>query len=207
MSYVYPILTFVLGVVLGVWGNFYVVRPKLRVTGSGGGSDNRFATNQVTITNVPGFFGVRLEPTTIFGSRVHPRIEKGLTANRYPANECTAHLLDEDGNHITGLYWRSETSPGKFDNVVSIGPGESVHLMLFARLANEPLRYFIFQPAGADTNDPRVPPAEVRFTDSKKFRIRVIYSYGRQKLEVRAEMAKRYNGRLYYRVGTGGGSF
>ena len=206
MAYVIPLVTLLLGAVLGVWGTYYVIRPKLQVVGGGSGSDGRFHTNRVTIRNEPGFLGIRLSPSVILGRRIHSGIEWGFPVHRNTADQCMAHLLDKSGKHITALWWRSSQEPGAFANTISISEGQSVNLMLLARLSEEQLRYFVFEPPVTGTNEPKVPVREVWFSGPKQFRVRVTYSYGRQKLEVPAEVTQRYDGRLYYQVGDSGGS-
>jgi hypothetical protein len=83
--------------------------------------------------------------------------------------------------------------------------------MLLARLTDEPHRYFVFEPSFPGTHaNPKPPREESKFTGSKKFQVRVTYSYGRQELQFTAEVKQTYSG-LWYEVGgkrgRSGGSF
>jgi hypothetical protein len=91
-----PIVTLILGVVLGAWFNNYVKRPRLVVTGGGGGGGPGpgYHHRLVTITNQPGLMGLRLSETVIVGKQIHGHVERGLTIDRNPANQCTASLYD-----------------------------------------------------------------------------------------------------------------
>jgi hypothetical protein len=211
LQVVVPIVTLILGALLGVWFTVYLTRPMLRVTGSGGGggaSGPGYYTNYASITNSPGLMGISIKPTVLFGKRVHGRLEKGLTVTRNPAEECIANIHDkETGEFIAPLWWRSVDDPDRVVRTVSIKTGEAISLMLFARLNSEPLRYFIYASSGGFTNV-QAPVDEVKFRDTKKFSVRISYSYGRQKLEFDVTVRKGYDGRLSWEaVGGGGGSF
>jgi hypothetical protein len=152
--------------------------------------------------------GIRIKPTVLFGKRVHGGLEKGLTIVRNPAEECIANIHDKDtGEFIAPLWWRSPDDPDRAVRTVSVKTGQTVELMLFARLNSEALRYFIYTSSGKFA-DVQPPVDEVRFRDTKKFSVRVSYSYGRQRLEFDAVVRKGYDGRLSWEaVGGGGGSF
>jgi hypothetical protein len=197
------------GALLGVWFTIYLTRPTLRVTGSGsgGGTGPGFYVTHVNITNSPGLMGIRINPTVLFGKRVHGRLEKGLTIIRNPAEECIANIHDKaTGEFIAPLWWRSADDPARVVRTASIKTGQTVSLMLFARLKSEPLRYFIYTSNGKFT-DVQPPVDEVKFSDTKKFSVRVNYSYGRQRLEFNAIVRKGYDGRLSWEAVGGGGSF
>jgi hypothetical protein len=55
-----------------------------------------------------------------------------------------------------------------FDLAVPIASGESVDLMLFARLHDERLKYFPFEP-GKATDAPNVPSHDLKLTDPRNF--------------------------------------
>ena len=209
-SVVLPIVTLIVGALLGVWFTVYLTRPRLRVTGGGGGggaSGPGYYANHASITNMPGLMGIRINPTVLFGKTIHGHFEKGLTITRNPAEECIADIHDkETGDFIAPLWWRSPDDPSRVVRIISIRTGQTAELMLFARLNSEHLRYFIYA-SGGDFLDVRAPVDEVKFADTKKFSVRIKYSCGRQKLEFDAIVRKGYDGRLSYEAGGSGGSF
>ena len=179
LQIVVPIVTLVLGALLGVWFTVYLARPTLRVTGSGGGggSGPGFYATHANITNSPGLMGIRIKPTVLFGKRVHGSLEKGLTIVRNPADECIANIHDKETEEfIAPLWWRLSDDPDRAVRTVSIKTGQTVSLMLFARLNSEPLRYFIYTSSGKFT-DVQPPVDEAKLRDTKKFSVRVSYWY------------------------------
>jgi hypothetical protein len=203
-----PIVTLVLGVVLGAWYGVYLKRPKLKVAGSGGGGGPGpgHHQNNVRVLNQPGLLGLRLSQSVILGKRIHGSVEKGLTIDRNPANECTASIHDkQSGRHIAPLWWRSTDPNAPWQIVVTMQSGEAFDLMLFARLDGEPTKYFPFEPQ--DDGSPRIPNDAAKFDDTRDFFVQVMYSYGRQKLTFDVTMRKGFDGRLTYETEGGGGSF
>ena len=207
MGYVIAVAFLVFGALLGVRTTHHLMRAKLRVGGSGGlgGQGPGFHRNYARIRNEPALIGLRLGETIISDRLVVPRIERGVTVARNAAQECTAQLRDENGEQLAVLWWAvDEGSAQRYRRTVSIGNGETASLMLFARLHDEPLKYFPFQPDNA--GNPLVPQEEMKFTEPKKFRVRVNYSSG-QHLDFGLTMTKRDDGRFYYSTRAGGGSF
>jgi hypothetical protein len=206
-----PIVTLVLGVVLGAWYTVYLRRPTLKITGggSGGGPGPGHLRNHVRVINRPGLLGIRLGETILLGGRLHGHVEKGLTVDRNPANQCIANILDkESGRQVAPLMWRTSDANRPWQRIVTLNSGEEVDLMLFARLENEPSKYFVFEPADVSSEAaPRIPNEEAKFTDTREFLVRIMYSYGRQKLTFKATMRKGFDGRLSYETDGGGGSF
>lgn len=126
------------GTLVSTWYHFFLHRPKLQVCGSGSGS-----TTHIDLWNEPGLFGLILPETTILGRVIHGRKEFGHVVERNPANQCRAWLYDKESNRaIRPLWWR--TSDGNFTQEVSIKSGEQVSLMVFARLAEEKRKYFVY---------------------------------------------------------------
>ncbi|MBX3547781.1 MAG: hypothetical protein KF748_01370 [Xanthobacteraceae bacterium] len=126
------ILGTVFGALVGTWYGHYIKRPKLRVTGhgGGGGTSTGVHSNQLNVTNTPGLLGVRIPETVLFGWRVNHLIERGLSVDRTPAQQCNAHLVDKDsGRFIKSLCWRN--GDGSYSHEVSISSGQSAKLMLF----------------------------------------------------------------------------
>jgi hypothetical protein len=203
-------VSLVVGTLLGAWFNRFIQRSKLVVTGGGGGGGPGpgFHQSRVSISNRPGLLGIRLSETVLFGKTIHNRIEKGLSIDRNPANECRAQMLDKkSGQFITSLWWRSRGEPEILKPTVTIRSGETFDLFLFARLNTEPSRYFIFQP-GEDGRTPKAPHDDAKFTDTREFIVRILYSYDRQRLTFPVTVRKNFDGRLYVdRAQGGGGSF
>lgn len=208
MQIVIPILTLLLGVAFSV----FLRRPRLQLTGSssGGGPGPGHHSNRLRVTNQPGLLGIKLKQTVVMGKRIYRDFEKGLTVIRDPAIECRATIHDaDDGNrHIAMLWWRPLSDPhADWERTVTIQSGETFELALFARLDNEPTKYFIFEPQSEHSPSPKVPSDDVKFDDTRRFLIRIMYSYGRQELIFRGTMRKGYDGRLRWESEMGGASF
>ena len=198
----------ILGAILGTWITAFVARPKLKIVGSssGGGGANGYR-NQLRIMNWPGLMGITLGPTITLGKRISRGFEKGITVERATANECTAHLYDkETGQVVSLLYWRPMPDQARMLPTVDIKSGETVELVFFARQGNEPLKYFVYKPAGP-SQEVLVPPDELKFTETRRFSVRILYSYGRQKLEFDTAMRKGFDGILYFEWQNGSSSF
>jgi hypothetical protein len=203
----YPIITLILGAFLGAWISVFAARPKLKVVGSSSGGNANGYRNQLRIMNRPGLMGITLGPTIILGKRISRGFEKGITVERATANECTAHLYDKETNQVVSLlYWLPMSDQTRMLPTVDIKSGETVELVFFARQDNEPLKYFVYRPAGP-SQEALVPPDEVKFAESRRFSARILYSYGRQKLEFDVAMRKGFDGRLYFESEHGSSSF
>ena len=211
ISILVPIVTLVAGGFLGAWFTIYISRPKLMVGGSGGGGGGAgpgHSTNYVRIRNQHGFVGISIKQTIIFGKRLHGRIDKGLSVDRSPANECSASIRDkETGEYIASLWWRPLDVVDVAQSSVNIKSGEDYDLMLFARLNDEPTSYFVYQSKNGTMSDVLTPPDDVRFHHTKRFVVQVDYSYHRQKFEFDVTVRKGLDGRLSYQTTGGGGSF
>jgi hypothetical protein len=199
----------ILGAVLGAWFTTYIKRPKLAIAGAGGGGGPGPGHHEryVRIQNQPGLMGFRLNETVILGKLMHDRIEKGLTVERVPANDCTAQLLDkESGRHVAQLFWRVGGAADIPQPRVTIRSGESFDLLLFVRLHDESAKYFVYRPSGDELGFV-VPSDEAKLADTRAFVVQVTYSYGRQKLKFDVTVRKDFDGRLYVEGAGGGGSF
>jgi hypothetical protein len=213
VAVVIPIITLIVGALLGSWYTVWMKRPKLRPSGSSGAGGQDFHSNSIRLRNQPGLLGLNLPETIIFGKQIHGYIERGLTFERTPAKDCRATIHDKkSGRHIAHLWWRrppsSDGGPA-WAMDTTIESGEECDLMLFARLTNEPLKYFIFAPQNpVDPSSPvQVPVEHAKFNDTHEFSVRVSYSYNRQKYTFTTIVTKGYDGRLSHQGPVGGGSF
>ncbi|MDX2073613.1 MAG: hypothetical protein SFX19_04515 [Alphaproteobacteria bacterium] len=177
------ILSLVIGAFLGTifsfWYNHFMTRPKLFVAGqgSGGGHGSGFFQNHVCIENRPGLMGFRLGRTTIFGKKILRNIEWGSPFYRSPAQECRASLYDKNTNDfIRPLYWRDPNNHDSITPSVTLNCGEKAELMLFCKLYNEKLKYFVYEPTDHNNIAPRVPDDEVKFNDTREFVIKINHS-------------------------------
>lgn len=156
--------------------------------------------------------GIRFGETVILGKHIHGGLEKGLSIERNAATECTAGILDkETGTYIARLWWWPPSGTSDpWQSMITLRSGESRALMLFARLENEPTRYFIFAPS-ADTASPlpcQIPTEDAKFKETHRFVVRITYSYGRQTLTFDTTISKEFDGRLRFQLhGQGAGSF
>ena len=133
-------------------------------------------------------------------------IEKGYAVDRNAAKECRANIRDKQtGRHIAPLWWRSRSS--EYSNTVTIESGQSYDLMLFARLDNEPLKYFVFASKSDAPDELMIPVEDAKFADTHEFAVKINYAYGRQQLSFDITMRKGFDGRLYFEGKHGGGSF
>ena len=202
----FPIVLSALAIVGGAFFNNYIKRPKLTHTGGGGGGGPALGySNNITIANAPGFLGIRVGETVIFGKRILPPIPAALLIERNVAKECRAWIYDASENRaMTILWWQVKSAP--MVQFVTLDSGESASLFLFARTEAEPLHYFLFQPANNTDNMPKIPAPEVGWRDKQTFRIRISDAYDRTLLSVPIMMRPDHDGRLRCEIrGVGGG--
>ena len=216
MDVIIPIITLLVGAVLGAllgrWYGVYQSRPVLTIIGSGGGGGPGpgYHVTHARLQNRPGLVGLRLNDSA-FGRRLHGFIERGLPVERNPARECSARLHDKQtGEFIAPLWWRRPEASVPWQISTDLASGEEAELMLFARLHEEPTRYFPFAPADQRVSGaaPSVPPAEARFEGTRDFSVEISYSYGRQRARFDASVKLGFDGRLSCLLkGAGGESF
>ncbi len=206
-------VSFILGTAFSVFvGTFYghfIKRPKLQYVGGGNGriADGFRATN-IRIRNTPGFLGLKIGDTTLFGWRIHNYKEIGTSFDREPARDCRALLFDKTGREIVcPLYWQSPGNPEAWQDVVTLNTGEDAALLLFARQEEELLKYFPYQPEKQGAITPKVPVDEAKFKDTQDFLVEIRYSYSKRTLRLPCTMAKGIDGRLQFKIGNGAGSF
>lgn len=204
-------LSLVFGIVLGTlastWYGYYIKRPKLAIQGSSSGGGKDFYSNSISVSNVPGLIGIRFGDTVFFGWTIIAGREFGEVIDRSPAHQCYALLLDKQSNeHICRLWWRDVDR--KFRQEVTINSGQSAELFLFARRADELLKYFPYQVQDIDSTSPVVPADHLKFDSTREFIIEIVYSYGKKRFRREGKMTKGFNGRLQWTLDqSGGGSF
>lgn len=188
----------VVGAIAGAAIPEFLRRPKIVVTGSGGGlSSPGFRTWSVSISNPQSFFGIRMPETILFGREVLRPRSMGLHIDRRAA-ECSAHLKDSDGSTI-GLWFIDQTEAGVSKPVptMTVVGRAPVNVLVFASLENDS-RYFIFQAAGNQDLTPKVPPESAHYTDTRTFELRVhLINGGGRSLVHKVRMRRSMEGLLY----------
>ena len=167
----------VIGAPLGFWFSSFCQRPRLDWDGtsSGSGGPGGWAQINVRVTNRPGFVGIRLGETTVFGRRLHAEIECGWHIERGPARDCAAFMYDIESGDCIPLYFRDPARPEAFANGITIQSGRKKDLLLMAH-QNGDFGYFPFAPKWGDPNGVALPDTALRYRATKKFR--VVISYG-----------------------------
>ena len=168
------IASVVISYIFGLASTNFLQRPKLTISGSGGGgSQHEFNVN---LENRPGRIGINLNETIIFGKRVHGLIKIGPSFDRRTSYECFGTIMDNDtGDIISQLTWR--VADGTLKRKVTLESGQSANLLIFAATDDDPGKYFIYEWHG-NANEPFVvPPANKRFNYSKNFTVIVRDKY------------------------------
>lgn len=186
----------VFGVLLDILFNAYIRRPRLMVVGSGaaGGPGPGYHVSHLSIRNRGGFIGIKLRETVLFGKTLHNGLQKGFTVEANPARMCTAWLADRTtGRILTGLYWRGED--GQPTNVINLNSEEAADLLLFARLDDEPTKYFVFRPG--PEGEPVVPSSDARMTGTYEFIVELQWSDGIHKARFDVTMMQNLDSPAY----------
>jgi hypothetical protein len=194
------ILGAIIGAILTQWFNYFVAGPKLIIDGTGGGG----AYSSLNVRNAPGFFGIRLPETILFGWRVFDQYEAGQVFDRMPARQCHARLIDsESGRVITQLWWQNG---GQAVASVTLGPGESARLITFSRQGAEPGKYYVWKPAGDGMQAAPPPPPHGQLEGSRDFIIEISYADGRKNRRFPYKITKGFDGNYRYecQIGSAG---
>ncbi len=200
----------IIGGIFGSFATIYIGRPKIVVSGGGGGGGPGpgYYSNFISVSNEPGFFGIRISETTILGKRIHNRIRIGQVFDRAPAHECRALIKDKSTNEVLGLlWWRELSNPQKAVQTLNLNSGEQAELIIFARLEGEQSKYFVYQPTSPTDHHPIPIDDELKFKETRDFIIEIQYAYGMKKISKEIKMIKGLNGRLTFQGPTGSGSF
>jgi hypothetical protein len=187
--------------ILFFWITAYNSRAILRANGSGNGSVSTvpgspgYGYNHLNIENPPGFIGINIGTTVLFGHRIHGGMIKGVPVDRRTAQGCTAELYDIANVHVAGLWWRvtEDGKPHRYVRTLDIASGEIRELMCFAWQVDDPSYCYAYQPGIID-GPPRIPPEAGRFGDTREFVVRIMYSRGRQRTTIPVTMRKSYDG-------------
>lgn len=187
--------------IAGLANAVYIKRPKLVINGGGGGgsgSPTGFHVNHIGVQNAPGRLGIKVGQTIILGRRINDRHWFGWPVMRDAAKVCTAWLYDDSGNAIGGLYWRDPDDTQKRKLVIDLDSGERADLFLFAQRNDDIPNYYPYVP-DSDGN-PVMPP--VKFSGTKRFIVRIMYTDGQQKREFKYTVTNDYQtGRISIRPG------
>src|SRR5258708_28126946 len=131
-----PTIFLVLGFSLGLWASFYVKRPRIIVCGNGSGGatgPDSYCDHRIRIRNTRGWIGLKIGEVEVFGLRITGPRQLGVPVIRDPAERCTAELLDDDGQRIAHLWWRTLTDPIDEAQYVTLASGDDAELVVFAQ--------------------------------------------------------------------------
>lgn len=184
---------------LGYWITYMLKRPKLRVTGSGGG----MAALSIRISNEPRVF--RVIESVIFGQRIHPDFTIGPEIETMPVLGLFAALHEKNSNEpISHLFW--QLTDGKISNEASLKCREHADLLVLHR-GTDDHRYFVWQPNVDWTDTAAAPVAEAQYNTSREFEVRIGDRNGRRMMRFPVRMTLGADGRLTYRSPISGGTF
>lgn len=183
-----------------------IERPKLTSVGGGGGGGEHVFFH-VKLENRPGRIGLNFGETVLFGRQIHRSYAIGPTFDRKVAHECRCRVIDEESGDLIGtLCWRMPD--GTLQQAVTFKSGETADLLLFARLREEPTKYFMYEWHGMQEQPFIIPDDNKKFDLSKKFSIEVRDKYDAVVYKTKVIIKKAFGGRLEYHIdGAGGGSF
>jgi hypothetical protein len=195
------VLGALLGALLGTWHSHFVKRPKLKAIGSGSGG-----CVYLSIQNTPGFLGISLRPTILFGWRALGQIELGLPVDRAPARDCAAWLHDDQtGEIVKGLYWQIPET-GEIVRTVTLETACVANVITMTRQGADPGKFFVWQPD--ETGDaPLVPPPVAQLEGARNFHIEVSYAHGRKKVRFPFRVVRDFDGNYRYFGGSGSAGF
>lgn len=202
-------LQLVIGGLIGVCLDSFIKRPKLVINGGGGGGGPGpgFHQTNLTVMNDPGLLGIRLGDTRIFGKPIHGYILKGIVFDRIPAHECRALLYDKKtGEFVSMLWWRTRDEPPQMVQTVTLHSGETIDLLLFARLDSQRSKYFVYEPESPSSTKPKIPEEDDRVSESRDFVIHLNHSYGRKTVKIDLKVVRNINGTLTWKTKNASGS-
>ena len=211
MGVVLSVVLLIVGALVGVGGTLIAQglmnRPKLRISGGGGGIGpvSGFRYVYMNVENEPGFLSFRLGQTTILGKRIHRgKMVFSLPFQRMPAYQCTAVLIENGAPQGVGLSWRGQSESAWGAGPITIDPGTSAALAVFARLDPNPnpLAYFPYQPASSADATPRIPQVHAMLTGARSFELWINYLYGRKRNTYELSIYIDPNGNLQFRTPT-----
>ena len=197
------IVLLVLGALLGAFATIFVqgmiTRPRLRISGSGGGVGPNPGVRHVaiTISNEPGFLNFRLGQTVILGKRLlRGRTIFSVPFERVPAYECTAVIIREGAQQGVGLWWLTPESENAISNLTTISPGKSASLRLLVKEDSDPERYFYYQPSDVKSGSAAIPLESGKIAGERNFDVTLFYSYGRQQMKFKVSVVLDPHGNL-----------
>ena len=127
-----------------------------------------------------------------------------LPFQRMPAYQCTAVLIEKGAPQGVGLSWRGQGESAWGAGPITIDPGTSAALAVFARLDPNPnpLAYFPYQPASSADATPRIPQVHAMLTGARSFELWINYLYGRKRNTYELSIYIDPNGNLQFRTPT-----
>jgi hypothetical protein len=190
------ILFFLLGCLVGWFTNhWYSVgmrQPKLIQNGGGSGSSlfgSGYRYVSIGIQNELRRLGVSLPETVILGKAIRTNFG-GQVIEREPARQCRARLLERTGEYIYELWWYDGE---KASEIIDIKSGETANLIVFAKRANDPNQYLVYQPISGVDFSPRTSGIP-KFDKTMSFLVEILYSHGGQRLKIPVSVKIGYDG-------------
>jgi hypothetical protein len=185
---------FILGVVFGAITSFFLsnaaAMPHFQIRGlpSGQVSGGSFRVSTITMSSDPGFVDIYVGKKRKPGGRRFRRFggRTGWTLftlpfERLTALECRAAIGEEGSDERSALWWLRPNEQNAVANVISISPGKSGNLRIFAWEDAKPDKYFYYQPIDEETGSVSIPPESAKMTGNKTFVLTLTYLYRLQK--------------------------
>lgn len=197
-------VSLVAGAFFGLWLGEYVKRPKLIIGGSGGGAVHvpGFRIYSVTVANAPGFIGLNIGKTVVFGRSFIQARQLGTFFDRRPSR-CTASLHEAKDRSGVGLVVTN--NQGVSDGMPVVPTGGHANVYLFARLEAVPDKFFIYQATSAADPTPVVPEPHRQWSE-KDFILRINSDRGTE-VEMPVQVHLHLQGTLWISAAGGGSAF
>jgi hypothetical protein len=209
MNFALSVLFLLIGCLIGWTSNHYysivVRRPLLVLSGGGGGSSigaEPFHFVFVTVRNELRQLGFQIPETVILGFRIPVRFGRRRVLERDPARQCTAHLVNKDGDYVCQLWWRKDDN--MVTNIVDINSAEGVNLVIFVR-REDSQEYLAYQPLSPDDLRPKTEQVP-RYKATNTFTVRISYAFGSEHLDFSAQVKIKDDGLIYFNSSSANGT-
>lgn len=208
LDWIFDPISFAIGAVasalISIFIGFFIKRPRLRVSGGGGGNvRDGTKRNYLRVENELAWFGFNIPETKILGFRLHPSWQWGLSHERWAATNCRAVLYLEPKMEAIGQLWWLHDD-GTFSDTTEIRSGTGTTLTLFSRRDDDTNEYFLFNPVNRNSDETRIPPQKEFLSGSNKFTVHIHFSHTNI-IKIPLEVEQTYNRLLY--IKNKGGSF